>query len=409
MSIIHKGFRGFRVVVAICFFPLCLHAQIAEEIELTAENELLGLGKQHIINSKVLSEARPVILSLPVGYDDSQAHYPVIYVLDGLQNIKHTVGTIELLTESGLIPPLIIVGIESLDRNRDLTPSNAGQNVFGGTGNAGIPQSGGAPLFLQFLKEELIPYTEANFRTHPYRILEGHSLGGLFGVFTLMDSPDLFDAFIIEAPALWWNKEEMTERAKTFFKSTETLDKSIYFGIGGGDGWGMRQELIRYVEVIKQSPPKDFKWLHEEVGDEGHMASRLLLNYNGLRFLFSDLTLSEDIVHHFSAEAFLHAEQQIREKYGEKARRPAEAYVDLVSGLVDAENNRGAITVLKRATEAYPRYIGLLTYLAKLYEQTDQKDKAIDALLNAVEVSKKYKQGQEDDLLKEVSRLQKMH
>lgn len=75
-------------------------------------------------------------------------------------------------------------------------------------------------------------------------------------------------------------------------------------------------------------------------------------------------------------------------------RRPAEAYVDLVSGLVDAENKRGAITVLKRATESYPRYIGLLTYLAKLYEQTNQKDKATDAYLKAVEVSKKYKQGQ---------------
>ena len=313
--------------------------------------------------------------------------------------------TVELLTESGLIPPLIVVGIESLDRNRDLTPSNAGQGLHGSTGNAGIPQSGGASKFLKFLSEELIPFMESNYRTHPYRILEGHSLGGLFSIYTLMESPDLFDAFVVEAPALWWNKEEMTTKAKTFYKSNDNLNKTAYFGIGGGDGWGMRQELIRYIDVIKQHTPKNFKWLHEEVGDEGHMASRLLLNYKSLRFLFSDLKISEDLIDNYSDVAFLEAEQKLKNKYGKVARRPAEDYFYLVSVLVDKGNDVGAITVLKRASEAYPAYIGLLTYLAGLYEKTEQKDKAIEAYLLGVEVSKKYKQGQEDDLLQEVSRL----
>ena len=52
-------------------------------------------------------------------------------------------------------------------------------------------------------------------------------------------------------------------------------------------------------------------------------------------------------------------------------------------------------------------YIGLLTYLAKLYEKTNQKDKAIDTYLLGVEVSKQYKLGQEDDLLKTVDNLRK--
>lgn len=388
-------------------FQLSIHAQLAEKIELTPNNELLGLGKQYILKSEVLNEERPVIISLPVGYDDSQANYPVIYVLDGLGNIKHTIGTIELLTESGLISPLIVVGIESLDRSRDLTPSNAGQDAYGGVGNVGIPQSGGAPKFLRFLSKELIPYIEANYRTHPYRILEGHSFGGLFSVFTLMDSPGLFDAFIVEAPALWWNKEEMTTKAKIFFKSNETLNKTIYFGIGGGDGWGMRQELIRYVDVIKENTPKNFKWFHEEVGDEDHDASRLLLNYYGLRFLFSDLKIGEDLINNFNDKAFLKAEQGLMDKYGVKTRRPAGVYVDLVSGLLKNGNTLGAITVLKRASETYPNYIGLFTYLAKLYEKTDQKNKAIETYLQGVEISKKYKLGQEEDLQKEIDRLRK--
>ncbi len=391
------------IIVLVCYYSS--NAQVAHKIEITEDQQLLGLGTQQIFKSTVLQEERPIIISLPIGYQDTGKNYPVLYVLDGLQNIKHTVGTVELLTESGLIPPIIVVGIESLDRNRDLTPSNAGENLQGSSGNAGIPQSGGAPKFLKFLSEELIPFVDTNYRTHPYRILEGHSLGGLFSVYTLMESPDLFDAFVVEAPALWWNKEEMTAKAKTFFKSNDNLDKTVYFGIGGGDGWEMRQELIRYIDVIEQHTPDNFKWIHEEVGDEGHMASRLLLNYRGLRFLFSDLKISEDLADNYNDIAFLKAEQEVKNKYGEMARRPAEDYVELVSVLVDKDNDLGAITVLKRASEAYPMYIGLLTYLATLYEKTGQNDKAIETYLTGIEVSKKYKQGQEDDLLHEVNRL----
>ncbi|MTI39705.1 alpha/beta hydrolase-fold protein [Fulvivirga lutimaris] len=399
--------KNLLLIFALFGLQFTTYAQLAEKVELTEDNKLLGLGEQHLLHSEVLGENRPIIISLPVDYDHNQENYPVIYVLDGLQNIKHTVGTVELLAESGLVPPMIIVGIESLDRARDLTPSNAGKNMNGGTGNAGIPQSGGAPRFLEFLEAELIPYIETNYRTHPYRILEGHSFGGLFGVYTLMDRPDIFDAFVIEAPALWWNNEEMTQKAKDFFSSSKELDKAVYFGIGGDDGWGMRQELIRYVDVIKQNTPKNFRWHHEEVGDEDHMASRLLLNYHGLKFLFSDLKMTEDTAANFDGESFLNAEKQLMSKYGTNTRRPAGDYVNMVMEQVNKDNLAGAITILKRATEAYPTYIGLLTYLAKLYEQSNQTEEAVAAYMTGVEVSKKYKLGQEDDLMIEIDRLRK--
>ena len=282
------------------FFQFSTNAQLADKIELTEDNQLLGLGTQYILKSEILQEDRPIIISLPNGYEESEANYPVLYLLDGLGNIKHEVGTVELLTESGIIPPMIIVAIESLDRARDLTPSNAGEDAYAGT-DTDIPQSGGAPKFLQFLERELIPYIESSFRTHPYRLLEGHSFGGLFSTYVLMNKPELFNAFIIQAPALWWNKEEMTAQAKEFFNSNDSLDKSVYFGTGGAEGWGMRQELTRYVDVIKQNPPKNFRWKHEEIpGDEAHYYSRLLLNYYGLKFVIYDLKASEGLQKKYS-------------------------------------------------------------------------------------------------------------
>jgi len=403
----YKSIKISLAVLSIIFFQFSANAQLADKIELTEDNQLLGLGTQHILKSEILHEDRPIIISLPNGYKESEAHYPVLYLLDGLGNIKHEVGTVELLTESGIIPPMIIVAIESLDRARDLTPSNAGEDAYAGT-NTDIPQSGGAPKFLQFLERELIPYVESSFRTHPYRLLEGHSFGGLFSTYTLMNKPELFNAFIIQAPALWWNKEEMTGQAKEFFKSKVSLDKSVYFGTGGAEGWGMRQELVRYVDVVKQNTPKNFRWKHEEiVGDEEHDDSRLLLNYYGLKFVFSDLKASEDLLKNYSDDVFLKGEQNLADKYGENTRRPASDYVNIIMELLNEENNLGAITVYKRASEAYPKYIMFLNNLAALYEKTNQLDKAIETYKSAITVSKKLKLGNEEGYHKEIERLKK--
>lgn len=397
--------RSIISFLVLALSQLGVHAQLARKIELTSDNKLVGLGQQHLIQSVILKEERPIIVSLPDGYGDNEADYPVIYVLDGLENIKHTVGTVEILSESGLIPPMIIVGIHSLDRARDLTPSKAGQNVYGGTGNTGIPQSGGANQFLQFIGEELFPYIDEHYRTHPYRILEGHSFGGLFSVYALMECPDLFDAFIVQAPALWWNKEEMKEKATTFFAANKSLKKSVYFGVGGGEGWGMKQELIRYVNVIKENQPEGFRWHFEEVGDEDHMASRLLLNYHGLKFLFSDLRISGSIKSHFTDNLFLKGEEQLKLKYGSKARRPANEYLNLALEEIEKKNEKGAITILKRATQAYPNYLGLLTFLARIYEKLGQIELAIDTYRKGIVISKHYKLGQEDDFTEQIERL----
>lgn len=400
--------KTFKILLSAFFIALIhlnVNAQIAEKIALTKNQQLLGLGTQHILKSEILKEDRPIIISLPKGYKNSDTGYPVLYLLDGLSNIKHQIGTVELLTESGIIPPMIIVAIESLNRSRDLTPSKAGEGVYGGTGNSGIPQSGGAPKFLGFLEKELIPYIEANFQTHPYRLLEGHSFGGLFSTYTLMEKPALFDAFIIQAPALWWNKEEMSMQAKGFFSSQISLNKSIYFGIGGGDGWGMRQELKRYATIIANNTPKNLRWKHEEVGDEDHDTSRLLLNYHGLKFVFSDLKASKKLLENYSDSVFLKGERQLMRKYGKNARRPVGEYVDIALKLMNKENDLGAITVFKRAVDTYPKYIGLITNLAKLYEKTAQKNKAIDTYSLAIKVSKKLKLGQEEDFNSEIKRL----
>ncbi len=361
------------------------------------ESDAFSIGQKISIPSEILNEDRQIIISLPEGYSKSNANYPVLYLTDGFQNIEHVRGAVEILTRTGNIPPMIIVGIKSIDRERDFTPTPIKSN----------PKSGGSKAFLTFIETELIPYIDSNYRTHPFRILEGHSLGGLFAANTLLEKPNLFDAYIIMSPSLWWNQQEILKKASPFFKSNPDLEKSVFFGIGKKESSqesGMRKELSNFIEVLKADQPKKLSFEHKEFEDEGYMSSPLLSNYYGLKFIFSDLKYSDTFKANYSNAEFLKKETELIAKYGENAKRTAETYYDL-GATIYTENLPGAITVFKRSVAVYPYDSNLIMTLASLYEKNNEIENAIKVYTDAIAVSKKHDYGNEESFQKEIDKL----
>lgn len=362
------------------------------------KSDAITIGLKHTITSEILNEDRQIIISLPKDYAKSSASYPVLYVTDGFQNIEHIRGSVEILTRTGNIPPIIIVGIKSINRVRDFT--------F--TASKNRPKSGGGGnQFLKFIETELIPHVDTTYRTNDFKILEGHSLGGLFSAATLIEKPNLFQAFIIMSPAFWWNNEELTQKAQTFFIANPNLEKTLFFGIGkdeSADTFGMRKELTNFIDVLKTNRPKKINYDHKEFDDEGHMSSPLLSNYYGLKFIFSDLKYSEKFIATYSDKAFLKKEKEIIFKYGEEAKRTAESYYNLGASIYQ-KNLSGAITVFKRSIEVYPYDINLITTLAKLYEKNNKISSAVETYKYAIEVSEKYNFNNEESYQKEIDRL----
>lgn len=376
----------------------------SEQLALSKETPFkssLKLGVRDTISSKILNQKRPIIISLPNGYEKENANYPVLYLTDGLQNIWHVLGTIEVLTRTGSMPPVIVVGIESLDRNGDFSPSK----------NENSPGSGGGPKYLDFMEKELIPYIESNYKTQPFRILEGHSLGGLFATYALMEKPELFNAHIIMSPSFWWNNEEFITKASTFFKNNPKLETALFFGIGtleSSKEWGMRKELQKFIDEIKANQPEKLRFEHKEMENEGHMSSPLLSNYYGLKSIFSDMALPDEIVENFNSKIFLEHENKIMQKYGAEAKQSAENYVSLAFHLINEKEFTDAITVLKRSIEAYSYDVWLRSLLANTYEKNKQIEKAIETYKEAVEVSKKYKFGREVEFQEHIDRLESL-
>ncbi len=167
-------------------------------------------------------------IHLPKNYKSSTKHYSVIYLLDADYSFLLAKQIIEHLSERNRIDEYIIIGIAysnfeyKKNRTRDYTPRYVRN---GGYGPEYQKFSGGASKFYQFIHEELMPYLTSNYRVNKSTTFVGHSFGGLFGIYLLLNHPETFDNYIIVSPSLWYDNHLLLEVAKN--KQTLSVKKPI--------------------------------------------------------------------------------------------------------------------------------------------------------------------------------------
>jgi predicted alpha/beta superfamily hydrolase len=161
------------------------------------------------------------------------AGYPVLYALDGGRffplldaardkpsaNADHQV---RFAARHGEAPDGLVVGIgyasgERVDidaRSLDYTPAHDCKPPCEGVGALG---SGGAERFLDFIERELKPLIAREFPVDAQRqTLFGHSYGGLFTLYALMQRPGSFQRYYALSPSLWFGDALLMQRLPGF-------------------------------------------------------------------------------------------------------------------------------------------------------------------------------------------------
>ena len=208
-------------------------------------------GQRMQFDSKSLGEEKTVYIHLPAGYEEGSDRYPVIYVLDGNDYFEPFGGMVKYLSMFDMIPEMIVVAVRHGDRLKEFTYTKANEE----TGD--WPTSGGAASFRDFLSTELIPNIEASYRTQPFRILVGHSLGGLFAVETLSRNPDLFQATIALDPSLYWNQFEWLKNAETFLDELDSRKRFLFIS-GSEKDEDEAGYLDRFKALVETKAPSGF-------------------------------------------------------------------------------------------------------------------------------------------------------
>lgn len=177
-------------------------------------------------DSKNFPFKRPYLIVTPEDYDTNvNSDYDVIYVFDSqwrsrfglVHNLMHYGCQLEA-TPNEDAHQYIVVGVPSpyvpehdYDRNRDFysTPINIPLPE-------GMPEGYGcAPQFKKFLKEELMPYIDANYRTTGHTLAVGHSLSASF-ILDALETEDMFDDYIALSPNLCWDNNLWADRLINF-------------------------------------------------------------------------------------------------------------------------------------------------------------------------------------------------
>lgn len=237
--------------------------------------EPVTLGQQYSMSSPTLGDDRSYRVSLPASYRwAGDRRYPVLYVLDGGTRFAHTAATAEVLAAAGDIPELIVVGIDSTEqRTRDFTPT--------GTEAGG----GGADKYKRFLSTELIPSIEQEYRTNGYRILSGHSLGGLFALHCLSAEPALFQAYVAIAPSLGWDKQVAQRALQKTFEADSTVKGFAYLA-RAEEGAAALAEFEAVADTFKNKAPPGLRWQAAAFPQETHVSVPLTAQVDALRQLY---------------------------------------------------------------------------------------------------------------------------
>ena len=151
--------------------------------------------------------------------------------------------------------------------------------------------NGGAPGFLRFVREELIPSIEAEYRADPRgRALYGHSFGGLFAFYSLLEGEGTFHRFIVGSPALSWDQEVIFELENRFAEAHSSLPARAFFSVGllEPEEWLMVSNLRKLLDVLDKRKYEGFEFASHFFEDETHTSSVPVTISRGLRYIYSE-------------------------------------------------------------------------------------------------------------------------
>ncbi|MBI4913245.1 MAG: alpha/beta hydrolase [Acidobacteria bacterium] len=357
--------------------------------------EPLVVGEVFRLQAPQLGEERPVLLSLPQGYENSRERYPVLVLLDGNAHLLHTRGTVDFLVRNGLMPDVILVALPNTNRTRDLSPTPGRQRREDGS-FATLPGSGGGEAFLDFIEKTLLPDIEGKYRTQPFRLLAGHSLGGLLALHTLATRPHLFQGIIAASPALAWDEEHPLRALEAFFRARPTLRATLFASMAdeeAGDPRPSRFERLRSLLKDAKAGPH-FAWEARGFPEEDHGSVVLRSHYWGLRKIFEGWRLPVDP----RTRQFAGGVKELRAHYERLALRlgypvpPPELVVNTLGYQALARNNGGlALTFFRHNVELYPESPNVHDSLGEALEKEGQAGEAARCYARAVALAEQAK------------------
>lgn len=256
----------------------------------------LARTEVHALPAPTLKRNYQLFVSLPASYEsEPQRRYPVLFISDAdygfplLRSIARRVG------DGGRgLEDFILVGLSysegdspTVSRNRDYTPTPRRD------GGGASKLYGEAEPYRRYLAEQVLPFVARTWRADMGRkVFAGHSYGGLLGAHILLNTPRMFEHYILSSPSLWYDEGLLLKRAKELAAKPGELPAHVLLLAGAKERpHGAREEgddivgdLQRFERTLKAGKLRGLHIESQVVADEDHLSVAPSAFTRGLRW-----------------------------------------------------------------------------------------------------------------------------
>ncbi len=224
---------------------------------------------------------------LPAGYRSNDAVYPAVYILDAESNFPCAAYIARRLIKNGDIPKVMLVGIayEANDekfyyetRMRDFSPVS---RIHG-------HHTGGIEKFVDFLRVELFPFVEGNYRVKKNdRLVVGHSISGFFCAYMLFNHPEYFHSYLVVSPSFWFSDRIIMQYEKEYAGKNRNLEADVFLMTGEDESSQMVDSTRQFINAVRNRNYQKLKFEALIQPGEHHRSVYPLAFTRGLQFFFN--------------------------------------------------------------------------------------------------------------------------
>lgn len=236
------------------------------------------------IRSAYLQDEREVWVQKPNGYDTTSKSYPVLLLLDADGHFNYVKQYLPYLHSqfNKDIPAMVTVSLRSTNRSAIFTPKTGLPRYDT------LPGRGRADDHLDFIEKELLPMLMQKYRLKDFRIVMGHSLGGLFAFYSMIKRPGLFQGIISASASVSYAgshyiNEYLPQLLKTKFNDT----CFIYFTVADNDMTGYLDANNKMAAAFEATKNSTFVWQYRVMKGYNHWTVAPPSFYEGLLQMFA--------------------------------------------------------------------------------------------------------------------------
>lgn len=348
-----------------------------QDQQLMATAQVFSEGDQLKFQSKALGEERSLLVYKPESYKKNKdATYPVIYLLDGPSHFDHTIAAMKYMVKEDRMPEAIIVGIPNLPstRRRDMLdkPIN----------------------FTKFIKSEVMPHIEGNYRTNDQKTLFGHSLAGRFALFFMSEHKDIFQNYIAGSPALQGDDFIDVKMLVKNLKANDEGAPTVYFAVGQGERAGFIGSVDTFKKALEGGIAPDMKWKAEYIPTLDHSMSPYVSAYRGLQYVYSDYSdpVFASVAEYEKAGEMSAIEAHYKNravKYGLEDKIPQTAIIAVANLYAGEGKHKKAVEIFEYNQRANPESLRANFNLARGYQAAGMHEKSVEYFQISLELDAK--------------------